>query len=270
MFLNRLSGTFKRYATVVWQLVVTDLMVFRSSIVGSVIDTGILTFLTVGTMTYIFPLLGMTQDYGPFVAWSAIPSAGIFEIFGFAMVLLSDIRGERSISSRLILPIPTYLVFVAKAYAYACRALINVVAAAGVGVVVLLVGGRFSAEYFSFWKFGVAVGCILLFVGFFTLFVVSLIKDVYRLNSVWKRVLSPMHYFGGAQFSWKTAVVFLPAFGYLSLLNPVLYLNEGIHAATLNPEQFLNFWLCCGVMLLMTVLFGVMGIKRLKKQLQWV
>jgi len=265
-----LSKNVKRYTAVVWQLVLTDLMVFRSSMIGSMIDTSILTVLTVGTVTYIFPLLGMTQNYGPFIAWSAITSAGIFEIFGFSMVLISDIRGEKSISSRLILPIPTYLVFVAKACAYACRALINILAATGVGALVLMAGRRFSTEYFSFWKFGLGVGSLLLFVGFFTLFMVSLIKDVYRLNSVWKRVLSPMLYAGGAQFSWKTAVMFSSTFGYLSLLNPVLYLNEGIHAATLNPEQFLNFWLCIGVTLLMTMIFGVVGIKRLKKQLNWV
>ncbi|HBY05924.1 MAG: hypothetical protein UV38_C0003G0019 [candidate division TM6 bacterium GW2011_GWE2_42_60] len=265
-----LSKNVKRYAAVVWQLIMTDLMVFRSSVIGSMIDTSIWTASNVSIVTYLLPLLGMTRDYGPFIAWSTVISIGLFEIYSFVMVLISEIRGERTISSRLILPIPTYLVFVAKACAYACRVLANILAATGVGVFVLILGGRFSAEYFSFWKFGLLVGCLLLFIGFFTLFLASLTKDVYRLSSVWMRLLSPMILIGGNQFSWNTALAFSSTFGYLSLLNPVLYLYEGVHAATLNPDLFLNFWLCIGVALLMTLLFGVIGIKRLKKQINWV
>lgn len=265
-----LSNSVKRYCSVVWQLILTDLMVFRSSVIGGMIDTSITMFLLVGTMTYVMPLLGMTQEYGPFAAWGAIPSACIFELYGLAILLVTDIRGERAISSRLILPVPTNLVFVAKACAYAIKSLANTLTAGTVGALLLAVGGRFSLAHFSLFKLSLGIVVCVVFVGFFSLFMTSLVESIYRLSSVWTRILYPLWYLGGAQFSWQVTVAFWPTLGFCCLLNPITYLMEGVHAATLDPSRYLNFWFCMVMILLFTSAFGVIGIKRLKKQLQWV
>lgn len=266
MFITQL----KRYSSVVWQLVLTDLMIFRPAVFGSMIDTAISTLLLVGTMAYVMPLLGLTQDYGPFAAWGSIPSACFFELYGLVMVLVSDVRTDKSIFSRFILPIPTYLVFVAKALAYACKITANALVAALIGVGMLAIGGRLDLTYFSLWKLLIAIVCITLFTGFFVLFLTSLTKDIYHLNSVWTRILHPLWYLGGAQFSWQTTAAFSPILGYICLLNPIMYLTEGIHAATLDQAKYLNFWACMAIIVVLTFLFGAIGIRLLKRQLQWV
>lgn len=269
MFALKLSAL-KTHGRVIWQLVKTDLVAFRKNLVDSAIDTAVVMILVVGAMTYIMPLLGTTTDYGPFTAIGAIPSACIFELYGMGVNLISDIRGEKLISYRLTLPLPTSFVFVAKALAYAIRVSINALTAAVVGIGLLIVGGRFSLIFVSPFKILLISISMVLFTGFFAIFIASLVKSMDRIASVWTRVLYPLWFLGGAQFSWQITYTFSPVLGLIALLNPILYLMEGYHAAMLNPADYLNFWLCLIMTLLFTVFFGYIGIKRLKRQLDWV
>lgn len=265
-----LSFSIKKQSSIFWQLVLTDLMIFRSSIVGSMINTAIMMFFVVGIATYLMPILGITPEYGPFMAWGAIPTACHFELFGLVGILISDIRAEKAISSRLILPIPTYLVFVAKGFSVGIKTIANAFTAALVGPAILAAGGNFSSTYISFWKLGLSIICLVIFIGFLAIFAASLAKDIYRLSSAWIRIITPMWYLGCTQFSWQTMATFSPPLAYICLLNPFVYVNEGVHSAALNPANYLNFWLCLAATIIMTGIFGILGIRRLKQQLGWV
>jgi ABC-2 type transport system permease protein len=263
-------SAFKTYGRVVWQLIKTDLAAFRKNLINSAIDSTIYIVLIVASMAYVMPMLGTTTEYGPFVAVAAIPSACLFEMYPLTVQLVADIRGERLISYRLTLPLPTSFVFVAKALAYAIRVSVNAAVGAIAGIAILMAGGRFSTTFFS--PLEVVLICIatVLFTGFFSIFTVSLVKNMDRIGSVWNRTIYPLWFLGGSTFSWQVSNNFSETLGIISLANPVLYVMEGMHAATLNPNDYLNFWLCLGMTLLFTMLFGYVGIKRLKKQLNWV
>lgn len=260
----------KTYSRVVWQLVKTDMAGFRKNLVDNSIDIAIYVALIVGSMTYMMPLLGTRSDYGPFIAFAAIPSACIFETYGLAINLIGDIRGEKLISYRLTLPLPTALVFIAKGCVFSIRMALNAVVAALVSMSILAVGGRLSFAFFSPFKLLLMSGAMVICSGFLVLFISSLVKNMDRIGSVWTRTLYPLWFLGGAQFSWAIMHTFSPTIGIIALLDPFTYLTEGIHAATLNPADYLNFWLCLGMTLLFTIFFGFVGIKRLKKQLDWV
>ena len=260
----------KTHSRVVWQLVKTDLTAFKKNLVDSAIDTAVYITLIVSSMTYVMPLLGTTTDYGPFVAIAAIPSACIFEMYPLAVNLVGDIRGEKLISYRLTLPLPTSLVFIAKGLFYAIRISVNALVGAVVGISILMAGGRFSLTFVSPVKFLLICIAAMLFTGFFAIFTVSLVKNMDRIGSVWTRVLYPLWFLGGSTFSWQVSSIFSPTIGLISLANPILYIMEGVHAATLNPADYLNFWICLSMTVLFTVFFGYVGIKRLKRQLDWV
>jgi ABC-2 type transport system permease protein len=260
----------KTHSRVVWQLIKTDLAAFKNNMVDSAIDTAVYITLIVSSMTYVMPLLGTTADYGPFTAIAAIPSACIFEMYPLAVGLVGDIRGEKLISYRLTLPLPTSLVFVAKGLACAIRVSINALVSVIVGISILMAGGRFALTFISPVKFLLMCAAIVLFTGFFAIFTVSLVKNMDRIGSVWTRVLYPLWFLGGSTFSWKIMSTFSPTVGFISLVNPILYIMEGMHATMLNPADYLNFWLCLGMTLLFTIFFGYVGIKRLKRQLDWV
>jgi len=258
------------YARAVIQLVHADLVVFRHFVFDGVVDTIITTVLLVGTMTYIMPLLGTVKEYGPFVGLGAIATSCLFNMYGIVTILVSDIRGDQIILYRLSLPVPSALVFVARAIVSACKVAVNGFVTAFFGIGILVIGGRFSLEYFSFGKFLLFSIFLFLFVGFFTILMGSLVKNLDRIGSVWTRMIYPLWFLGGAQFSWQVLYSFSPSLAYLSLANPFLYLMEGIHSATLNPAHYLNFWACLGMMIIFTIGCGFLGIRRLKKQLDWV
>lgn len=269
MFAINISAV-KSYSHTIWQLVKTDLAACRKNLIDNMIDIAVYVSLIVWAMTYMMPLLGTTTDYGPFAAIATIPSACVFETYGLAINLIGDIRGEKLISYRLTLPLPTTLVFVAKGCAYAIRMALNALVAAIVSISILAVGGRFSLTFVSPFKLLLISAVMVICSGFLVLFLGSLVRSMDRIGSVWTRVLYPLWFLSGAQFSWIIMNSFSPTIGLLALANPFLYIMEGTHAAMLNPAGYLNFWLCLAMTALFTFLFGFVGIKRLKKQLDWV
>ncbi len=264
------ARAWRSYVRSILYLIRADLVVFRYFVVDGMIDTIVTTVLLVGIMTYIMPLLGTTREYGPFVGLGAIASTCIFNMYGIVTILVSDIRGDQIILYRLSLPVPPALIFVARAFVSAVKVAVNAVVAFIIAIGLLVMGGRFSAEYFSIGKFVLFSFFMFIFIGFFVVFMGSFVKNLDRIGVVWTRMIYPLWFLGGAQFSWLVAYSFSPFLAYLSLVNPFLYLMEGVHSATLNPAYYLNFWANLGMMILFTVFFGVVGIKRLKEQLDWV
>ena len=57
---------------------------------------------------------------------------------------------------------------------------------------------------------------------------------------------------------------------YIALLNPLLYPMEGIRAAFFGQGGFISFWFCISMLSFFTILFGFIGIKRLKKRLDFI
>ena len=109
-----------------------------------------------------------------------------------------------------------------------------------------------------------------IFIGFFSIFVASIVKDMGHINKVGIRILFPMWIFGGGQFPWKTIYSLSPKFAYVVFVNPLLYMSEGIHAAVLGQEGYLPFWICLIALWIFTGAFGWLGIARLKKRLDFV
>ncbi|MFH1643868.1 MAG: hypothetical protein ABIA74_01710, partial [bacterium] len=108
------------------------------------------------------------------------------------------------------------------------------------------------------------------FIGFFSLFVVSFIKGMKNIGIVTMRILFPLWFLGGSQFSWKFLYSVFPNVAYLTFLNPMIYGMEGVHAATLNANDYLSFWICVGMLILFSFIFAMFGIKRLKKRLDFI
>ena len=109
-----------------------------------------------------------------------------------------------------------------------------------------------------------------LFFGFFALWLASILKNLSGLNSLWLRYIAPMWMFGGYTFSWESAYQMNPTLGYFLLINPMIYVMEGMRAAVIGQEGYLPFWSC------FIVLWGVIlacashAIYRLKRRLDCV
>lgn len=258
----------KSYLKLFWQLLKADLLVFKQTIIGETINTFVWVFSTLVVATYIFPQLGMTKAYGAFYAVGIIASCSFWTIWESVSIFIADIQGDSTISYPLTLPLPSWLVVVKFASRYSIRAAIF--SAMILPLCKLLLLDRLDLSNLSYFKFVAIFLVINFFIGFFSIFVSSIVKDMNHINQVGIRILFPMWFFGGTQFSWETIYSLSPRLAYMIFLNPLLYASEGIHAAVLGQKGYIPFWICIVMLWIFTIISGWLGIAKLKKRLDFV
>ena len=249
-------------------IVRTDITILKQFIVGKIINILFWTGSIVTISTFILPKLGMTKSYGEFIVVSSIVSSSYWGIWDASYKLVSDICGNRTISYRLALPLPSWLVI----FQYAVKHAIDrsIPALIILPLYKLILWNRMDLSHFSLIKFIFIFTTISLFTGFFFLFISNFINNEHTVDTVGIRVLFPLWFFGASSYPWKIIYSMSPTLGYISLLNPVVYAMEGIHSAVLGANGYLPFWICAIVLWCLIIIFGYVGIARFKKRLDFV
>ena len=91
-----------------------------------------------------------------------------------------------------------------------------------------------------------------------------------KFDILWVRIVFPLWFLGGFEFSWNSVHLIAPKLSYLLLLNPIIYMTEGVRAALLGQDGMISFWICCLVLSVMFVGVGYWSFKALKKRLDFV
>ena len=222
----------------------------------------------VGSVTiafeYIFPHMGMPR-MGGFIAVGSMVAWNFFGMLGYINTFLADLEGERSISYYLTLPISQGLVITRMAVSIGIQGMI--LSLFFLPVLKLLLGSGLSFEHASWLKFSIIYCSYNFLYGALTLVLVSMVRQMYGVLTIWQRYMWTMWYFGCAQFSWTTLYNINPILAYCNLLNPMTYAMEGTRAAVLGQENTLNYWYCLAMMWVFTSLALWIGVRRLKKRL---
>jgi hypothetical protein len=253
------------HSYIFWQLLKTDLMIYRKNQINEIINTIIWTSLTLFATGYIFPQLGMTSSYGSFIAVASIASISVFVIWPTAANLVSDIDGDQTVSYALTLPIPTSLLWCKQALGIAIKTLINAIIILPLGKIFL--GSALQLSNINFVGFLAMYLSIPILTSFFALFIASITKNMLMLETVWIRLLFPLWFLGCSQFPWHSLYTFSKPIAYVMLLNPYTPLFEGIQAAVNPGQQFLPVSICLIITWAWTIVMGYFGIARLKKRL---
>jgi ABC-type multidrug transport system permease subunit len=119
----------------------------------------------------------------------------------------------------------------------------------------------------SWWKLFLTILVDSFFSGCFTFILLGFVKKPERVQSMFTRIMFPLWFFGGFQFSWKVLYNLNPWLSYVNLLNPYIYSTEAARVSLLGPDGFLPFFLCIFVLLFAGALGGAYGYKRTKKYL---
>ncbi len=256
------------YLAAVGHLIRRDLRLFKEEFLGKIIDTSVILFTTVLVFSYLLPSYGLKADYGAFFLIGLIASFGLFEMIGKVGVMIADLEGDRTILYTLTLPLPSRLVF---AYIGVSWALISALIALmlfPIGKLILL--SQFDLSQISLWRFFLIFSLSNLFFGFFALWLVSVLKNMRSISHLFVRVINPLYMFGCYYYSWATVWGISAKAGYLHLLNPVVYIMEGMRAATLGQAGYLPFWMSLTALALFTACMGWDAIRRLEKRLDCV
>lgn len=251
-----------------FQLLKTDLKLFRKNIKDKTINVIIWSAALCTIATYILPAFGTSQDYSVLEALGIVIGVIGFETNAQIFLLLADLEGDRHLSYYFILPLSNFLIFVRLAILYTINGLFLCILT--IPVIKLILGNRLDLTQIHVPYFIITLLITNLFFSFFSFLLLSFIKNIEQCENVLMRVLFPLWFFGGFSFSFKIALQTAPFLAYISLISPYTYATEAIRSASLGPLEYLPIEISFGVLILMTVLAGFFGIKRLKNKLDFI
>jgi len=254
--------------TVFKELVITDFVIFKSIFKDKIINLLIWVTTTVAVNCYLMPYFGMPASYGPFMLAGACASIGVFESYGAIMRLVSDIEGDFVLGYYATLPLPTWLIFMRLIVYQALNTFF-------LGMLALPIGNLFLEQPISLasinWPTFLSIFALsYIFYGALVLFAASFIKSMLHLENVWMRIMYPLWFLGGFQFSWYALHKIAPKCAYINLLNPITYVTEGVRGTMLGSTEYISPWICMGMLILFTFFCGFVGITRLIKRLDFV
>jgi len=218
--------------------------------------------------TYIWPKVGMSEGFGVFMALGTLVSCSFWDSWGVSAQFVSDLEGSREIDYYLTLPISSRLFFIKQIVFYSLRSMVPTVLM--MPLCKLILGHRLDFGQVHVGQFAVIFVMTNIFCATLSLLMTSLVKNMSSIDNVSIRFLFPMWFFGGSQFSWMTFYAVSPCFAYFNLCNPLLYAMEAMHVAFLGQSGYLPFWFCILMLVLFSLVFGLIGTRRLVRHLDCV
>ena len=248
------------------QLMRRDVRVLSREFVGDLINAVTWPASLAITFGYVLPSVGMDQQYGSFLLIGALASTFFYLSLGMGNELVGDFTSLRCIDFYFTLPASSYqFVLLQRVISFALHSVFVSLPLLPIGK--LLLGSRMDLSQLSIVKLLLIQLAAGIFFGFFGLWLAAWIPTNRAFNSVWRRVYTPMQLLGCYWFSFATGFNVFAYVTCIALLNPLTYMCEGVRAAVMGQEGYLNFWLCLVVLIGYTVVFGWYAMCKLKQKL---
>lgn len=257
-----------RHLRVAKTILMTDFKAFKPVIFDKVIDMIIWTTLTLWVSAYILPKMGIQAEYGVFMLGAMIGTVGVFETFPTIYELMFDFERGKITHYYATLPLPTWMVFARLVVYYSCVCLF--LASLVMPISLPLLWGLFSLASVNWLQFVAIFFVANIFYGAFGLFITSLIKHSSQSQHMWIRLIFPLWFLGGFNFSWDSLYATSPWFSYVNLLNPIMHVTEAYRTAITGASGSLPFWISVVYVVVLTFVISVIAIKRLKKRLDFI
>ena len=257
-----------RYMHVCKELIRADFMVFKQMLKDRCINLTIWMILTITVMGYILPYFGLPKTFGVFQLGGLLAAIGLFEMHNNIITMVSDFDGDRIIDYHLTLPIPSWLAILSKGiYFFLVFTFLTIIM---IPVGKVLVWQQLDLAQIGYAKLLLILVVQNIFYAFSALWIAGSLKTIHKVGNVWMRIIFPMFFMGGFQFSWVALNASLPLISYISLINPMIYITEGVRGAMLGQTGYLNFWICVTAVLLFAGVAIFFGMRTLKKRLDFV
>jgi ABC-2 type transport system permease protein len=86
-----------------------------------------------------------------------------------------------------------------------------------------------------------------------------------QIGMMFSVIIAPMLFFGCAYYPWR-GLDAVPVMKYLVLVNPLVYVAEGLRGALTPEVQHMPLPVSMGALLVITVLFWLMGLRSFRKR----
>jgi ABC-2 type transport system permease protein len=213
---------------------------------------------------YLLPKMGFVQRgyTGALLPGVLGVSLAFASVQAVALPMVADFGWTLEIEDRLLAPVPTWVIALEKVIAGTVQ---GVIAALFVLPVARLIMGPIAGLDFA--HFGVVVGMTLL--GAFTFSAFGLLLGTAirgeQIGLMFGLIVAPMIFFGCAYYPWK-ALAAAPLVQMLVLVNPLVYVSEGMRGALTPSLPHMNLAMVTGALVLLSGIFMALGLRTFEKR----
>lgn len=253
------------YASALWGMVLRDLTVLRRGLAPFVIRTVMNPLLFVFIFTYVLPRIGQGVQTGAAgVTYATIIVPGlvavgmVFQgISAVALPLSIELGATREIEDRVLAPLPVELVAIEKLVFGAAQ---GVLAGAVVFPLVYAIPATEVTIRVASWPLLIAVLLLAsLTCGALGLALGTIVRPQ-QIGLMFALVVVPITFLGCVYYPWAMLhpVRWLQV---LVLLNPLVYMSEGLRAALTPDLPHMPVWAFLGALSAATLLLGGIGVR---------
>lgn len=179
-----------------------------------------------------------------------------------ALPMVADFGWTREIEDRLLAPVPTSLVALEKVLAGVVQ---GVIAALFVLPIARLIMGPIAGLDVHAW--GELIGVTLLAAAAFSCFglLLGTLIEPAQIGLMFGFIVAPMIFFGCAYYPWQ-GLSAVPVLKYLVLVNPLVYVSEGMRGAITPSLPHMPLPLVLVGLGALTTAFWVLGIRGFHKR----
>lgn len=254
-----------------WHMFWRDLYVVRSQVGKLAFNSLILTPL-IYIFTYAYLQANVFFGEGSHMTGSSIlvgiPLMLLLILsYNFTVPLIFDIEGDAFINYQITLLNPRLVLFERILFS---SLLTFLLITPFYPVAKLVLGSYFCTENVS-WA---AVYTFLLLGSFlvcaYHLCIICSLKSSRLIVRIWARCNDPLLIFGGYWIPWSVVNKFSPVLGYITCLNPFMYITEGLRQAFFNDPKFFSLSTCFIAIVLFSLLFTIGSMYFFKKRMDHI
>ena len=244
-------------------LVARDLTVLDKNLQRFVPSAVMQPLLLFFVFTYLFPEIGQAvggEDAGQRFSTTLLPgivaqSILFVGIFSVGMNLILEIEADE-LEDRVLAPAPIFTVAVAKVLAGALQALLAALIVFPIAAFMPASGIRLSTDWWVLLTI-MPLACLAAASLGLLLGVIFKPRSAPWLFSV---VALPLAFFGAVFYTWD-ALDPTPVIQYAVLVNPLVYMSEGLRAGTVAGIPHMSLLAVYGALLAFTALFTLVGVR---------
>ena len=250
-------------------LLLRDLTVLRKTFIEFVLRTVMQPLLFVFVFTYVFPQIGQgvggrsgQAEFSSILVAGVIAIACIFQgIQAVALPLVQEFGFTREIEDRVMAPLPVWAVASGKLLAGAVQGLIAAAIVFPLAHWIPITPVRLHIE----WLRLLTVLPLASVLGAALGLAIGTRADPRRVPLIFGLVVIPITFLGATYYPWA-ALHEIPWLQTVVLLNPLVYMSEGMRVSLTPWVPHMSYWGIYGGLILFTVLLGAWGIAGFNKR----
>ena len=245
-------------------LVRRDVLVVSRELPSFLLRTTLQPIMFTFVFGHLLPKMGFVQSgyTGALLPGILGVSLAFASVQAVALPMVADFGWTLEIEDRLLAPVPIAIIALEKVFAGTVQGLI---AALFVLPIARLIMGPIAGLDFA--HFSVVLGMTLLGALAFSAFGLllgSAIKGE-QIGLMFGLIVAPMIFFGCAYYPWK-ALAAAPVVQKLVLINPLVYVSEGMRGALTPSLPHMQAGLVAGALVLLSGLFLYFGLRAFNRR----